>query len=215
MVKGRESEMARILTENLEEELVREKSSGVFAAIGGPKFAVAQFFTILGTIFGVYLAGYVGFQRTLEYDRFVKAQQRSDLIMAMHEELKQNVDRLRKFNERLPGPDSGTSILETDWPRLRLFIWEAAGRSSSALDTPRIMLDVQALYEDVNDMLNNAEARQMFRRLSQSNAYDRGQFKERLNNRLKFADASIFPAMDEAAAALAQLLKKYSDQKIL
>jgi hypothetical protein len=205
--------MAKILTETLEEEVVREsRSGGFFQAIGGPKFAVAQFFTILGTIFGVYLAGYVGFQRTLEYDRFVKAQQRSDLIMAMHEELKQNVDRLRKFNERLPGPDSGTSVLETDWPRLRLFVWEAAGRSSSALDTPQIMLDLQALYEDVNDMLNNAEARQMFRRLSQSNAYDRTQFKERLNNRLKFVDASIFPAMDEAKAAVAQLLKKYSDR---
>jgi hypothetical protein len=205
--------MAKILTESLEEELLRaSKPAGFFAAIGGPKFAVAQFFTILGTIFGVYLAGYVGFQRTLEYDRFVKAQQRSDLVMALHEELKQNVDRLRKFNERLPA-DTGTGVLETDWPHLRLFVWEAAGRSSSALDMPQIVLDVQSVYDDVNDMLNSADARQMFRRLSQSNTYDRTQFKERLNNRLKFVEDSIFPAMDEAAAASAQLVKKYADPK--
>jgi hypothetical protein len=205
--------MAKILTETLEEEVVREsKLAGFFEAIGGPKLLVAQFFTILATIFGVYLAGYVGFQRTLEYDRFVKAQQRSDLIMAMREELKQNVERLRKFNERLPA-DTGTGVLETDWPHLRLFVWQAAGRSSSALDMPQIVIDVQSVYDDVNDMLNNADARQMFRRLSQSNTYDRTQFKERLNNRLKFVEASIFPAMDEATAASAQLLKKYSDQK--
>jgi hypothetical protein len=205
--------MAKILTESLEEEVVREsRPASFFHAIGGPKFAVAQFFTILGTIFGVYLAGYVGFQRTLEYDRFVKAQQRSDLVVAMHEELKQNVDRLRKFNERLPA-DSGNGVLETDWPHLRLFVWQAAGRSSSALDMPQIIIDVQSFYDDINDMLNSADARQMFRRLSQSNTYDRTQFKERLNNRLKFVDASIFPAMDEARTAVAQLLKKYSDQK--
>jgi hypothetical protein len=205
--------MAKIEADTVEEEALRlPKPAGFLQAIGGSRFLAAQFFTIVGTIFGVYLAGYVGFQRTLEYDRFVKAEQRSDLVMAMREELKQNVERLRKFNERLPD-DSGTPVSETDWPHLRLFVWNAAGRSSSALDMPQIMIDVQSLYDDVNDMLNNTDARQMFRRLSQSNTYDRTQFKERLNNRLKFVDASIFPAMDEATAASAQLLKRYADRK--
>jgi hypothetical protein len=62
-------------------------------------------------------------------------------------------------------------------------------------------------------MLNDADARKMFKTLTQSNTYDRTRFKERLNERLKFVEASIFPAMDEATAASAQLLKKYADQK--
>jgi hypothetical protein len=205
--------MAKIETDSLEEVIRGPKSAGFLEAIGGPQFLAAQFFTILATILGVYLAGYVGFQRTLEYDRFTKAQQRSDLLTAMHEELKQNVGRLRTFNERLPA-DVGTGVTNAEWPHLRLFVWQAAGRSTSALDIPpKIMIGVQSLYEDVNDMLNDAEAHQMFRSLTTSNVYNRTQFKERLNNQLNLVEASIFPAMDEATTALAQLLKKYSDQK--
>jgi hypothetical protein len=124
--------MTKIEPETSEQEVVREqRSAGFLEAVGGSRFVAAQFFTILGTIFGVYLASYVAFQRNLEYDRFVKAQQRSDLVMAMHEELKQNVERLRKFNERLPA-EVGTGVSESGWPHLRLFVWQAAGRSSSA-----------------------------------------------------------------------------------
>jgi hypothetical protein len=203
--------MAKIEVDTLVEAIRQPKFAGFLEAIGGSKFLAAQFFTILGTIFGVYLAGYVGFQRTLEYDRFVKAQQRSDLLSAMHEELRQNVDRLRKFNERLPA-DVGTGLSNTDWPHLRLFVWQAAGRSSSALDMPQIVVDMQSVYDDVNDMLNDSEARQAFKTLTSSNASSRTRFKERLNDRLKFVEASIFPAMDQTTAASAQLLKKYADQ---
>jgi hypothetical protein len=197
-----------------EEKHLAEQPEAFLDAIGGPRFLVGQFFTILGTIFGVYLASYVAFQRNLKYDRFVKAQQRSDLLIALREELKQNVDRVRKFgNERLPEAETIRSVLDTEWPRLRLFVWEGAGRSSSALDMPLIMMHVQSLYGDVNDMLNNTEARKMFRETNSMYRVDRNQFIERLNNRLKFVEASIFPAMDEAMRASAQLLKRYSDQK--
>jgi hypothetical protein len=202
--------MAKIEADALEDVIREPKPAGFLEAIGGSRFLAAQFFTILGTIFGVYLAGYVGFQRTLEYDRFVKAQQRSDLVSALHEELKQNVDRLRKFNERLPA-EVGTGVANTDWPHLRLFVWQAAGRSSSALDMPQIMVDVQSVYDDVNDMLNDADARQAFKTLTSSNVYNRTRFKERLNDRLKFVEATIFPAMDVATAASARLLKKYAE----
>lgn len=213
MSDGAQAEMTNIVQTEGFEEVVREpKSEGFLKAIGGPQFLAAQFFTILATILGVYLAGYVGFQRTLEYDRFVKAQQQSGLPAAMREELKQNVERLRKFNTRLPA-DVGTGLSNGDWPRLRLFVWQAAGRSSSAVDIPpQIMIDVQSFYEDVGDMLNDADAHQMFRSLTTSNAFNRSQYKERLNNQLKFAEASIFTAMDGATATSAQLLKRYSDQ---
>ena len=209
--------MAKIATgslesDSLEEVILEPKHVSFLKAIGGPQFLAAQFFTILATILGVYLAGYVGFQRTLEYDRFVKAQQRSDLLAAMHEELKQNVARLRKFNERLPA-DVGNNVHDADWPHLRLFVWQAAGRSISALDIPpQIMIDVQSLYDEVNDMLNDPEARRAFASLTTSNTYFRAQFKDRLENHLKSVEASIFPAMDEATTASAELLKRYASK---
>jgi hypothetical protein len=202
--------MAKVIDESMEEVIREPKTTGLLGAIGGPKLIVAQLLTVLGTIFGVYLAAYVGFQRNMEYDRFVKAQQRSDLLAAMREEIRQNVDRLRKFNERLPA-EVGTGVQNSEWPHLRLFVWQAAGRSATALEMPQIMLEVQSLYDNVNDMLNDTEARQSFKTLTASNTFYRTQYKERLEKQLKFVEATIFPAIDQTATTMAQLVKRYSD----
>jgi hypothetical protein len=200
--------MASIQTGSLEEIVRQPKGKGILSAIGGPEFIAAQIFTILATVLGVYLAGYVGFQRTLEYDRYQKAQQRSDLLTATQAELKQNIVRLQKFNERLPA-ETGTAVIE--WPHLRLFVWQAAGRSSSAFDVPpQILTDLQSLYEDLGEMLTNAEARENFRHLTTSNTYDRTKYKERLGTQLKFAETSILPALDKAIGSSEELVKKYA-----
>jgi hypothetical protein len=174
------------------------------------QFLTGQFFTILGSVVGVYLAGYVTFKRTLERDRLVKAEQKSDLLTAVCEELKQNVARLHKFNERLPA-DVGDAVYESMWPRLRLFVWQAAGRSSSALDIPpQILTDMQALYGDLDLMLSDHEAHESFRSLTQSNAFGRTRFKEQLAAQLQFAETSIGPALDKEISACQKLTKKYS-----
>jgi hypothetical protein len=197
--------MAKLETATLEEATRPPKS--IFR---GLEFLAAQFFTILATVVGVYLAGYVGFQRNLEYDRYQKAQQKSDLLTATEVELKQNLARLHKFNDRLPA-DVGYSVFDPEWPHLRLFVWQATGRSSSAFDLPpQILTDLQALYGDLEEMLNDAEAHENFRHLTTSNTSDRGQFKKRLEDRLSFAETSILPALDSSIAASEELIKKYS-----
>ncbi|MCL2429162.1 MAG: hypothetical protein FWD12_08025 [Alphaproteobacteria bacterium] len=72
------------------------------------------------------------------------------------------------------------------------------------------MIDVQSPYDEVNDMLNDPEARRAFATLTTSNTYFRGQFKDHLENHLKSVEASIFPAMDEAVTASEELLKRYA-----
>ena len=198
--------MAKVDTAPFEEA---ERTSR--ARFRGLEFFAGQIFTILASVVGVYLAGYVSFQRTLEYDRLTKAQQKSDLLTAAREELKQNVIRLRKFNDRLPA-EVGNSVINSEWPQLRLFVWQAAGRSSSAFDIPpQILVDMQAFYGDIELMLNDGEARGNFRSLSQSNVYDRTRFKERFVAQLKLADTSIVPALDSEISAAEQLTKKYSN----
>jgi len=59
-------------------------------------------------------------------------------------------------------------------------------------------------------MLNDAGARETFRHLSSSNVFERTQFKERLSAKLKFAETSILPALEQATAKSLQLVKKYS-----
>jgi hypothetical protein len=177
---------------------------------GNLQFLAGQIFTIIGSVVGIYLAGYVSFQRTLEYDRLVKAQQKSDLLTATREELKQNVVRLQKFNERLPA-EVGTGLVGSEWPHLRLFVWQAAGHSSSAFDIPpQVLTDMQTLYGDLDLMLNDNEAHQNFRSLTQSNVFDRTKYKERLTTELKLAETSIVPALDNEIAASERVIKKYS-----
>jgi hypothetical protein len=197
--------MARVDTASFEEATRQSRPR-----FRGLQFLAGQILTIVGSVVGIYLAGYVSFQRTLEYDRFVKAQQKSDLLTAAREELKQNVARLQKFNERLPA-DVGTGLTASEWPRLRLFVWQAAGHSSSAFDIPpQILTDMQAVYGDLDLILNDTEARQNFRSLTQSNVFDRTKFKERLTAELKLAETSIVPALDNEIVVSERLIKKYS-----
>lgn len=169
-----------------------------------------QILTILGSVVGIYLAAYVSFKRTLERDNLVRAQQNSDLLTAVREELKQNIVRLRKLDERLPA-DVGHGVHSNEWPLLRLFVWQAAGRSSYAFDIPpQILADMQALYGDLELMLNDTEAHQNFRMLTQSNAFDRTQFKQRLIAQLKFAETSILPVLQSKIDVSDQLIKKYA-----
>ena len=178
------------------------------------QFLAGQFLTILGSVVGIYLAAYVSFKRALERDHLAKAQQKSDLLTAVREELKQNVDRLDKFNERLPA-NVGNGVTLSEWPHLRLFVWQAAGRSSSAFDIPpRILADMQALYGDLDLMLSDTEAHQNFRSLTQSNISDRTRFKERLTAQLNFAKTSIVPALENDIAASEWLIKRYSRARL-
>jgi hypothetical protein len=75
---------------------------------------------------------------------------------------------------------------------------------------PQILTDLQALYGDLQEMLNDPDAHQNFAHLSGSNVYDRTQYKQRLNARLSFAETSILPALNNSIAASEQLVKKYS-----
>jgi hypothetical protein len=181
------------------------------SALGDSRFLAGQILTILGSVLGVYLASYVSFQRTLKYNRFVRAQKRAALLAAAGEELKQNLASLHKFNERLPA-ESGSGVTDAEWPRLRLFVWNAAGHSSSAFDLPPgLLAGVQALYEDLTDLLNDRSAHQNFRSLTTSNIYDRTVFKERLAGLLTLAENSILPALNAAAAKSDRLVAKYAD----
>ena len=193
----------------LDEAQQTPQKFGLIESIGGLQFILAQIFTIAATIIGVYLAGYVGFQRTLEYDRYVKAQQQSDLFNALHAELSDNTNRLREFVGRID-PAVGGNIGE--WPSLRLFVWNAAGQTSSAFDIPPEALSgMQAVYHETAETLNNSGAREWFKT---SNAFftpDRTRFKEILARNVKKAETSLLPALQKAASISAGLIAKYSD----
>ncbi|MGB0087577.1 MAG: hypothetical protein WBP94_19645 [Rhodomicrobiaceae bacterium] len=202
--------MVDIRAASMEEAVIQPKKSGFLKALGGPQFILAQLFTILATILGVYLAGYVGFQRTLEYDRLSKAEQQANLLEAMHAELQHNLTRLREFVPALEKTQEGEPVYR-EWPRLHLFIWQASAQNSALFDAPpQTLADMQAFYEDIGGMLNDTSIRDSFQHLTQSNASDRKYFTDRFDKLLKSAETTLLPALQNAAAASRQLISRYS-----
>lgn len=203
--------MVDIRTASMEEATRGPNRSGFLAALGGPQFIVAQIFTILATILGVYLAGYVGFQRTLEYDRLTKAQQQANLLQSMQAELKDNTERLRAFVPALEKTQEGEPVYR-DWPRLRLFVWRASAENSALFDVPpQTLVAIQAFYEEMGDLLANNAVRDAFRHLTTSNIADRRSFTEQFDKQLKLAEATLLPSLAQAAASSEMVVRDYAD----
>ena len=203
--------MAELDTAGLSDAGLTPTKAGFIASIGGHQFIFGQIFTIIATILGVYLAGYVGFQRTVEHDILVNAQQQSNLLRAMQAEMKNNTERLQSFATVLEKTMDGEPVYR-EWPRLHLFIWRASAENPTVFDTPpQTLADMQAFYEGIGDMLGTAETRNMFRSITSSNIHDRKQFIERFNAQIKTAQTTILPELEKAALSSQQLVSKYSD----
>jgi hypothetical protein len=189
--------MAKVETASLERE-----TSASRAGFRGLQFIVGQFFAILASVVGIYFASYVSFQRTLEYDRFTRAQQKSSLLAAAREELKQNVARLYKFNQRA---NEGNAVNASERPQLRLSLWQAASHSPSFFDIrPQVLIEMQAFYGDVDQMLNDSRMQGWL-----SPDYLKP-ISERLGAQLTLAETSIVPEMDKEIAEAERITKKYS-----
>ncbi len=183
---------------------------GFFGTLGGPQFIVGQIFTIIATVLGVYLAGYVGFQRTLEYDRLNDAQRRTNLMQALRAELSDNTARLKEFVPLMQKTQEGEAIYR-DWPRLRLFVWNASSQNSALFDAPpSAITDMQAFYEDAGDLLKNVPMQDAFRHLTSSNASDRQVITEQLDAQVKRAETAILPTLEQAVAESEQVVRRYA-----
>lgn len=192
-------------------QATRTQPRGFLAALGGPQFVAAQFFTIFATVLGVYLAGYVGFQRTLEYDALVKTRQQANLLTSLHTELQDNTRRLREFVPLMEKTQEGHGVYQT-WPRLYQFIWRASAENPVLFDVPPSVLSgMQSFYENAGDLLSNETAHQEFRSLTSSNAYSRTLFTEEFDKLVKTAETELLPSLQQAADAANGLVREYTN----
>jgi hypothetical protein len=192
-------------------QATRTQPRGFLASLGGPQFLAAQFFTIFATVLGVYLAGYVGFQRTLEYDALVKTRQQANLLTSLHTELQDNTRRLREFVPLMEKTQEGHGVYQT-WPRLYQFIWRASAENPVLFDVPPSVLSgMQSFYENAADLLSNETAHQEFRSLTSSNAYSRTLFTEEFDKLVKTAETELLPSLQQAADAANGLVREYTN----
>lgn len=193
------------------DQVTRQQRQGFLSSLGGPQFLAAQLFTILATVLGVYLAGYVGFQRTLEYDALVKARQQANLLTSLHAELQDNTKRLREFVPLMEKTQEGEGVYQ-DWPRLHLFIWRASAQNPVLFDVPpKILSSMQSFYEDIGLMLNNETAHEEYQHLTSSNAYSRTNFTKAFDALVKVSETQLIPSLQQAADTANDLVRDYSE----
>ncbi len=177
----------------------------------GGQFWAAQILTIVSTVLGVYLAGYVGFQRTLEYDAFLKARQQVNMLRGLETELAANAALLRPLAERMQAANTeGQPINRTDWPSMRYYLWNAAGQTDALFSAPSSLIaDMQDFYVEAEVLLDNDTLRDQFRRLSGTNAYERNQAKQRLDRLMRLYEAELSPAIAAALAEPEAMVERY------
>ena len=186
------------------------KPSRGLTALGGSQFLIAQAFAIASTIIGVYLAGYVGFQRTLEYDRLQTARQQVNLFTALQAELNDNVNRLSGLSERMLAANEEGKGIWGDWPQLRLYVWRAAAENPALFQgPPELVTGLQAFYAEVDLLITDDTLQEHFSRLTSSNAYDRNQAKEALDTLLKDARIDLNALLANVIAEPARLTAAY------
>ncbi|MCI4660776.1 MAG: hypothetical protein MRY63_02995 [Neomegalonema sp.] len=179
-------------------------------ALSAPQFVVAQLLTIASTILGVYLAGYVGFARTLDYDRFVRARDQVAVLSALRAELSDNTERMSVFAERLD--PSGAHAFYGQWPELRLYLWEAAQNNSHVFSAPPQSLSgVQAVYAEISTILADERAHKLYRSSNGSDTYDRTQIKEPFVAALERARSELIPQLDAAIGAAREVMVAYEN----
>lgn len=182
------------------------------ARFGGWTFFIGQILTIASTVIGVYLAGYVGFERTLEYDRLTRAQEKLSLIEALAAEVEDNVAQLTALSERMD-PTGANAIYDDAWPVLRTYVWEAAAKSPALFDLPvSALTGVQAFYDQTGRMLAEPALREMFASSSGARAYERNLRKERFVADLERLKTEALPTLRAAAEAPRALLAGYRDR---
>lgn len=187
-----------------------QQNSGRRGGIGGREFVLGQLLAIASTIIGVYLAGYVGFQRTLEYDAFRNARERLNVLQALHEELDQNLDILDAHLVRMKATHEGKPLYG-DWPRQRLYLWHAAAESPALFEAPaETLAHMQAFYAETGELLADETLHKAYSGISSSNAYERKQTDERLEGLMRTARADLLPALEQAMAAPRKRVDEYS-----
>lgn len=175
-------------------------------------FIIGQVLTIASTVIGVYLAGYVGFERTLEYDRFKRAQAQVQVMSAFEAELVDNLDRLDAFVEAMD-PSGASRLYANDWPSLRLYAWRAGAESPALFDLPGpVLTEMQAFYDETARILADPRMRELYQTSSGSDAFARNQYKMQLQERLARAREAALTPLRAAQDAPQAVLQAYGEE---
>lgn len=114
-----------------------------------PSFWISQFFVLLATVLGVYLAATQGFNQAINFDNIQSDKKNYYLRKSLHNELASNVVIVREYLAKVK---SGSHAQQAPTP-LNTFVWESMKFSDTTLETPSDILGAaQNFYRQIPEI---------------------------------------------------------------
>ncbi len=162
-------------------------------------FWLAQLFTILATIVGVYLAAQAGLRQAIEFDDLQTRQNNYYLRSALYDEVKDNEARLRQYNENTLSKNLPTTTLKLNNPKIEKYIWETMKFSESTLSTPSFYLtETRRFYSNIEDIITKVESANLGAKFA----------SKQLTTQLDHLKNQVLPKMKQDIELLADYLKQ-------
>ncbi len=124
-------------------------------------FWLNQFFMVISTVFGVYLAAQSGLEQALKFDSFSKMEDNYYLRISLYDEVNDNANTVAKYAERL-AKSPPKSEMEFFKPTLEQYIWKTMQFSPTTLETPsEFLTKIRRFYSRADFIINAAIERKM------------------------------------------------------
>lgn len=114
-------------------------------------FWVSQFFILIATVLGVYLAASQGYKQAVQFENMTSYKENYYLQKSLQYELQDNVQILKSYMSNI---QSGGSLVDRKEPlNFYSLVWDNMKFSSTTLGTPpELLRDAQRFYRDVANM---------------------------------------------------------------
>lgn len=128
--------------------------------LGKSGFWIAQFFMVVATIIGVYLAAHAGLEQAIVFDRLTSQESNYYLRKSLHDEVADNVSVLRTYANDTLSRSLPQSELVNSRPVLSRYVWETMRYSPHTLEVPSTFLSgARRFMRDADGIISKAEGR--------------------------------------------------------
>jgi hypothetical protein len=120
---------------------------------------VGQIFMMIATVVGVFLAAQVGLRQAIIFDDIASKESNYYLRQSLAQEVSDNVDLLRIYNDEYLGRNVPKQTLIANHPKISYYVWETMKFSPFTLETPSHFLsETRAFYDLAEDLIAKREA---------------------------------------------------------
>ena len=135
------------------------KTSKLDDEIKKASYWVGQIFMMIATVVGVFLAAQVGLRQAIIFDDIASKESNYYLRQSLAQELSDNVDLLRIYNDEYLGRNVPKQTLIANHPKISYYVWETIKFSPFTLETPSHFLsETRAFYDLAEDLIAKREA---------------------------------------------------------